>query len=170
VIEVPPKWNGRLALWAHGFRYGNVLSVDAPAYGLRQRMLDQGYAWAASSYTGNGYDVRSGVLTTKELAGLFGKVVGKPKKVLLAGVLLGGHVIARSLEQYPGFYAAALPMCGMLGDQQMADFLYDYNLVAQGLSKVQAFPVPADYPANAVPKIEAALGLDKLTPPVVRTP
>src|SRR5687768_17915686 len=44
VIEVPPRWNGDLAMWAHGYRgQGTVLTVDPPGYGLRQRMLDQGY-------------------------------------------------------------------------------------------------------------------------------
>ena len=57
IVEVPAKWNGRLAMWAHGYRgTGTVLTVDPPAYGLRTRMLGQGYAWAASSYYSNGYD------------------------------------------------------------------------------------------------------------------
>jgi pimeloyl-ACP methyl ester carboxylesterase len=164
-IEVPPKWNGSLALWAHGYRgQGTVLTVDTPSFGLRQQMLDQGYAWAASSYYDNGYDVRSGVTTTRDLATLFGKLVGKPKQVFLAGVSMGGQVIGRSLEQYPGYYAGALPMCGVLGDQTLFDFFDDYNLVAQDLAGVPAFPVPADYLTNAVPKIQAALGLTTLTP------
>ncbi|MCU1683578.1 MAG: hypothetical protein JWQ81_4317 [Amycolatopsis sp.] len=164
-IEVPPHWNGSLALWAHGYRgQGTVLTVDAPSYGLRQQMLDQGYAWAASSYYDNGYDVRSGVTTTRDLATLFGKLAGKPKQVFLAGVSMGGHVIGRSLEQYPGFYAGALPMCGVLGDQTLFDGYYDYNLAAQDLAGVPAFPIPADYATNAAPKIEAALGLTALKP------
>ena len=32
LIEVPPAWNGRLAMWAHGYRgQGTVLSVDPPS-------------------------------------------------------------------------------------------------------------------------------------------
>src|ERR1700754_659771 len=57
-IEVPPRWNGDLLMWAHGFRgETRELTVDPPGYGLRQRLLDQGYAWAASSYYANDYDV-----------------------------------------------------------------------------------------------------------------
>ena len=38
IVEVPAKWNGRLAMWAHGYRgTGTVLTVDPPAYGLRAR-------------------------------------------------------------------------------------------------------------------------------------
>ena len=50
---------------------------------------------------------------------------------------MGGYVIGRSLEQYPGFYAGALPMCGVLGDQTLFDFFLDYNLVAQDLAGVR---------------------------------
>ncbi len=49
VIEVPPQWNGELVMWAHGYRgNGTVLTVDPPGYGLRERFVQQGYAWAAA--------------------------------------------------------------------------------------------------------------------------
>ncbi|MET8764344.1 hypothetical protein [Lentzea sp. NPDC004782] len=158
VVEVPPNWNGRLALWAHGYRgTGKVLTVDTPPFGLRQRWLDEGYAWAASSYYDNGYDVKAGVTTTRELAALFGRKVQRPEKVFLAGVSMGGHVIARSLEQYPGFYAGALPMCGALGDHELFDYFLSYHLVAQALTGVHAYPPPADYLTAVVPRIQQAL-------------
>jgi hypothetical protein len=164
-IEVPPGWNGELVMWAHGYRgQGKVLTVDPPAYGLRQKLLDQGYAWAASSYYANAYDVRAGVLGTRDLAGLFGGLVRRPDRTFIAGVSMGGHVIGRSMEQYPGFYAGALPMCGVLGDQTLFDFFLDYNLVAQDLAGIDAYPAPADYLTTAVPRIQHALGIDTLRP------
>jgi hypothetical protein len=164
-IEVPPRWNGELVLWAHGFRgNGTVLTVDAPAFGLRQKLLDEGYAWAASSYADNGYDVRAGVLNTADLALLFQRLVHPPRRTMIAGVSMGGHIIGRSLEQFPGLYAGALPMCGVLGDDALFDFFLDYNVVAQDLAGVRAYPIPPDYLTNAVPKIEHALGLDALRP------
>jgi pimeloyl-ACP methyl ester carboxylesterase len=164
-IEVPPTWNGRLLLWAHGYRgEGKVLRVDPPGYGLRQQLLDEGYAWAASSYSDNGYDVRSGVLTTHDLATLFARLVDPPSRVFLAGVSMGGHVVVRSMEQYPGFYAGALPICGALGDRALFDYFLDYQVVAQALAGVRAYPVPPDYLTAVVPRIEQALGLTGLTP------
>ncbi|MEV1289809.1 hypothetical protein [Micromonospora sp. NPDC049679] len=164
-IEVPPRWNGELLMWAHGYRgQGSVLTVDPPGFGLRQRVLDQGYAWAASSYSGNGFDIRAGVLGTRELAQLFGELVRRPHRTYLAGVSMGGYIIGRSLEQYPGFYDGALPMCGVMGDQTLLDFFLDYNLVAQALAGVPAYPLPADYLSNAVPRIQARLGLGGMTP------
>lgn len=164
-IEIPPRWNGELVMWAHGFRgQGHVLTVDTPGFGLRQKLLDQGYAWAASSYQDNGYDVRTGVVSTRDLADLFGRLVHKPRRVYVTGVSMGGHVVGRSLEEYPNFYAGGLPMCGVLGDNRLFDFFLDYNVVAQDLAGVPAFPIPADYLTNAAPRIELALGIATLQP------
>jgi hypothetical protein len=165
IIEVPPTWNGDLVMWAHGFRgQGTVLTVDPPGFGLRQRLLEQGYAWAASSYAGNGYDIRTGVLSTKALAGLFGTLVDNPGRTYITGVSMGGHIIGRSLEQYPGFYDGALPMCGVLGDQALFDFFLDFNLVAQDLADVPAYPIPTNYLTGAVPQINANLGIGAINP------
>ncbi|WCN84235.1 hypothetical protein [Micromonospora sp. LH3U1] len=165
IIEVPARWNGDLVLWAHGYRgQGTVLSPEPPGFGMRQRLLEQGYAWASSSYDQNGFDIRSGVLGTKDLADHFGRTVRRPHHTYLAGVSMGGYVIGRSLEQYPGYYDGALPMCGVLGDQTLLDFYLDYKLVAQALVGVPAYPTPADYLTNAVPRIQVALGLAGLTP------
>ncbi|MER7459596.1 hypothetical protein [Micromonospora sp. NPDC126480] len=165
IIEVPRQWNGDLVMWAHGYRgQTTVLSPEPPAYGLRQRLLEQGYAWASSSYYRNGFDIRAGVLGTKDLADHFRRVVKRPHRTYLAGVSMGGYVLARSLEQYPGYYAGGLPMCGVLGDQTLLDFFLDYNLVAQALAGVPAYPTPPDYLTNAVPRIQVALGLTGVMP------
>ncbi len=165
VIEIPARWNGELVMWAHGYRgQGTELSPEPPGFDLRQRLVTQGYAWASSSYDRNGYDVRSGVRSTRALADLFSRTVRRPHRVLIAGVSMGGHVIGRSLEQYPGFYAGALPMCGVLGDQELFDFFLDYNLVAQALAGVRAYPTPPDYLTSAVPRIQVTLGLAGLSP------
>ncbi|MCM0676829.1 hypothetical protein NCC78_19370 [Micromonospora phytophila] len=165
IIEVPAKWNGDLVMWAHGYRgQTTVLSPETPGFGLRQRLLEQGYAWASSSYDRNGFDIRSGVLGTKDLADHFARLVERPHRTYAAGVSMGGYILARSLEQYPGFYDGALPMCGVLGDHQLLDFYLDYNLVAQALAGVRAYPTPPDYLSNAVPRIQVTLGLAGLTP------
>lgn len=165
IIEVPQKWNGDLVMWAHGYRgQTTVLSPEPPAFGLRQRLLEQGYAWASSSYYRNGFDIRAGVLSTKDLADHFRRVVERPHRTYVAGVSMGGYILARSLEQYPGYYAGGLPMCGVLGDQELLDFFLDYNLVAQALAGVPAYPTPPDYLTNAVPRIQVALGLTGVSP------
>nr|QRD81062.1 lipolytic protein [uncultured bacterium] len=165
LIEVPPRWNGELVMWAHGFRGATrVLTVDPPAFGLRQRLLDQGYAWAASSYYANDYDVRAGVISTRDLAEHFARVVRRPRRTYVAGVSMGGHVIGRSLEQYPGFYDGALPLCGVMGDHELFDYFLDYLVVANAIAGVRAWPPPPDYLTAVVPRIQAELGLAGLAP------
>jgi hypothetical protein len=165
IIEVPPQWNGDLAMWAHGYRgNGKELSPEPPAFGLRQKLLDEGYAWAASSYYDNGFDIRAGVLSTKALAGKFTQLAGRAGKTYLLGVSMGGYIAGRSVEQYPFFYDGALPMCGVLGDQTLLDFFLSYNLVAQSLTGEHAYPPPADYLSAVVPRMQVALGINAINP------
>ncbi len=169
-IEVPPDWNGELVMWAHGFRgNGAELTVDPPSYGLRERFVAQGYAWAASSYDRNGYDIASGVRSTRSLAEEFGRLVGKPERTYLTGVSMGGHITGRSLEEYPQFYDGALPMCGVLGDSELFDYFLDFQLVAEALSGVSAYPPGPDYATTELPRIYAGLGLAP-EDPTVTTP
>ncbi|RAY11740.1 hypothetical protein DPM19_29460 [Actinomadura craniellae] len=159
MIEVPPDWNGELVLWAHGYA-GNtpILSVSPPS--LRQKLLDQGYAWAASSFYANGYDIKAGVLSTRDLALHFARLVRKPGRTYITGASMGGHIVGRSMEEYPGFYAAGLPICGVLGDQEQFDWLTGYTLVAQALAGIRAYPPTDEYQTVQVPQIKTALGLD----------
>ena len=75
-IEVPDKWNGELMLSSHGYvaatgDRGLELRVGAPAF--RQHLIDEGFAWAASSYRCNGYVPGQGLLDTMALTDIFTK-------------------------------------------------------------------------------------------------
>jgi hypothetical protein len=166
-IEVPQDWNGELVLWAHGFRgNGAELTVEPPAFGLRERLVSQGYAWAASSYDRNGYDVASGVESTRALADEFGELVGASRRTYLAGTSMGGHVVARSLEEHPGFYAGALPLCGALGDHDLFDYFLDHQLLAGALAGVPTYPVGSDHATVVLPRVYQAVGLARGDPAV----
>ena len=157
-IEVPDNWNGDLVMYAHGFRgTGLELTVSNPA--IREFLVRNGYAWAASSYSKNGYDVRQGVKDTHALMEKFNGLVGHPRRAYITGHSMGGHITGVAIEQYPGAFAGALPMCGVMGDNELFDYFLDFNLVAQALAGVQAqFPFPADYQTAVVPAVKAALG------------
>src|SRR5947209_6492498 len=157
-IEVPDNWNGDLVLYAHGFRgIGLELTVSNPR--IRQYLVTNGYAWAASSYSKNGYDVRQGVKDTHALGELFNGLVGHPRRTYFTGHSMGGHITGVAIEQDPQAYVAALPMCGVMGDDELFDYFLDFNLVAQALAGVAAqFPFPADYQTAVVPVVKAALG------------
>ncbi len=157
-IEVAANWNGVLVLYAHGFRgTGLELTVSNPR--IRQYLVANGYAWAASSYSKNGYDVRQGVKDTHALGELFSGLVGHPRRTYITGHSMGGHITGVAIEQYPQAYVGALPMCGVMGDNELFDYFLDFNLVAQALAGVAAeFPFPADYQTAVVPVVKAALG------------
>ena len=157
-IEVPDNWNGDLVLYAHGFRgAGLELTVSMPR--IRAYLVSNGYAWAASSYSKNGYDVRQGVKDTHALGVFFGGLVGNPVRTFITGHSMGGHITGVALEQYPQAFAGAMPMCGVMGDNELFDYFLDFNLVAQALAGIPAqFPFPADYQTAVVPAVKAALG------------
>lgn len=157
-IEVPADWNGDLVLYGHGFRgTGLELTVDNPR--IRQWLVTHGYAWAASSYSKNGYDVKEGVKDTHALGQRFNGLVGNPRRTYITGHSMGGHITGVAIEQYPNAYAGALPMCGVMGDNELFDYFLDFNLVAEALAGVQAqFPFPANYLTAVVPGVKAALG------------
>ena len=156
-IEVPASWNGELVLYGHGFRgTGLELTVDNPR--IRQYLVTHGYAWAASSYSKNGYDVKEGVKDTHALGELFNGLVGNPTRTYITGHSMGGHITGVAIEQYPSAYVGALPMCGVMGDNELFDYFLDFNLVAEALAGVQAqFPFPANYQTAVVPVVKAAL-------------
>ncbi len=157
-IEVPDNWNGRLVMWAHGFR-GTGLELTVDNHPLREWLIPNGYAWAASSYSRNDYDVTVGVQDTHALATRFNGIVGKPDRVYITGASMGGHITAVSIEQYRNFYDGAMPICGVLGDFELFDYFLDFNAAAQQLGTgSSAFPVdPAVYFGVTVPAIKANL-------------
>ena len=115
-IEIPDDWNGELVLSAHGFvsnggANGSRLRVRPPA--IRQHLVQQGFAWAASSYRCNGYVPGMGLQDTMALTGLFTTVnAGRaPQRVYLTGTSMGGHVTLLGMHEFPTSFAGALAMC-----------------------------------------------------------
>ena len=157
-IEVPERWNGELVVYAHGFRgIGLELTVSNPA--IRSYLIANGYAWAASSYSKNGYDVREGVKDTLALTMRFNGLVGTPTRRYLIGHSMGGHITGVAIEQYPNVYDGAGPMCGVMGDAELFDYFLDFQMVAQALTGIHApYPYQPDYQPVVVPMLKAALG------------
>lgn len=157
-IEVPHDWNGRLVMWAHGYR-GEGLKLTVEDHPLRAFLVANGYAWASSSYSKNAYDVAQGVMDTHSLTQLFNGVVARPQRVYLTGASMGGHITAAAIEQYRDAYDGAMPICGVLGDHELFDFFLDYNLTAAALAGVEAsFPPDGEaWLDESVPQITGTL-------------
>jgi hypothetical protein len=132
-IEVPRRWNGQLVLYAHGYRgAGRTVYVDEPS--LRAYYVQRGFAWAASSFATNGYDVGQGARDSHALIELFGGKVRKARAVYMTGASLGGHVTAVAIERYRGDFVGAMPYCGVLGDKELFDYYLDANVTAAALT------------------------------------
>lgn len=115
-IEIPEHWNGELMLSAHGFvsnggAQGSRLRVRPPA--IRQHVIDQGFAWAASSYRCNGYVPGMGLEDTMALTDVFTRFNRgtAPRRVYLTGTSMGGHVTLLGMHEFPTAFAGALAMC-----------------------------------------------------------
>src|SRR5436190_10645966 len=115
-IEIPEKWNGELMLSAHGFAtnggpQGSRLRVGNPA--IRQHLIDNGFAWAASSYRCNGYVPGIGLEDTMALVDLFTKFNNgtAPRRTYLTGGSMGGHVTLLGMHEFPTSFAGGLAMC-----------------------------------------------------------
>jgi pimeloyl-ACP methyl ester carboxylesterase len=146
-IEVPQNWNGILVMYAHGYAgTGAALGFTNPS--IRRHLIENGYAWAASSYSKNYYDVRAGVEDTNALARNFnaiasqnGRALAAPTKTYIIGHSMGGHISAAAVEQEtilmavnPYRYDGAVPMCGVHGDTELFDYFAAYQLAAQTLA------------------------------------
>ena len=157
-IEVPHNWNGKLVMWAHGYR-GTGLELTVDEHPLRPLLIQLGYAWAASSYSKNAYDPAQGAKDTHALAQRFNGLVGKPSRTYITGASMGGHVTGIVAEQWPQSYDGAMPVCGVLGDYELFDYFLDFNVAAQTLSGIgKTFPYDANYLSTTVPATKAGLG------------
>ena len=170
-VEVPKTgWNGKLVMWVHGFRgTGPNLTVDTPI--MRRYLLDNGYAWAASSYSKNYYDVRAGVEDTNILALNFVNIAAAnsrplvaPSKIFITGVSMGGHITAAAIDAEAQAnainkvkYAGAVPMCGVLGDTELFNYFAGYQVVAQQLAGFPITSFPTTDFAALTPTIKSAL-------------
>jgi hypothetical protein len=152
-IEVPAAWNGQLVMYTHGFRgTASALTVDNPP--LRRYFIQNGYAWAASSYSKNYYDVRAGIEDTNALALEFNKIAASnsrplatPSKIFITGFSMGGHIAGAAIEDETAAtaknkvkYAGAVPMCGVMGDTELFNTIGAMQLTAQAIAGVPNQP------------------------------
>ncbi len=133
-VEVPPHWNGTLVMFAHGFRgTGTEVWVDDPQ--LRQYFVDNGFAWAASSYAMNGYDPGDGVVDTHDLLQAFPSITGlHARQAIMSGLSMGGEITTAEIEAYKGAFVGAMPYCGVLAGNNLFDYYMGANVTAAGLT------------------------------------
>jgi pimeloyl-ACP methyl ester carboxylesterase len=134
-IEVPDTWNGELVLYAHGVRLASTeVAVSSPLGPMRRLFIEGGFAWAASSYSENGYVPGIGADDTVALLHAFEQHFGKPTRTYLFGESMGGNIVALLLEAYPDRFDGAMAVCGALGGEEEIDFLISWAMAAEYFS------------------------------------
>ena len=118
-IAMPADWNGSVVVYAHGIvDPGAPVALPSAQDGfsaLRDKWSGRGYAVAYSSFSDNGYSLKSAIQRTHQLRGSFIAHFGQPNRTFLAGHSLGGLAVLALAEKYPTQYDGALPMCTPIG-------------------------------------------------------
>jgi pimeloyl-ACP methyl ester carboxylesterase len=157
-IEIPDTWNGELVLYAHGYvaeagQNGTMLRVGN--HSIREHLIQEGFAWAASSYRCNGYVPGQGLVDTMALVDLFSKTSGgrAPRRTYLTGVSMGGHVTLLGLHEFPTSFAGGMAMCP--AGPELFDF---FAATAAAAETITGVPLTLDSLPDDIAKMTAALG------------
>jgi pimeloyl-ACP methyl ester carboxylesterase len=149
-------------LSAHGFTTnagprGSELRVAAPL--IREHLVAEGFAWAASSYRCNGYVPGIGLQDTMALTDMFTKFNGgkAPERVYLTGGSMGGHVTLLGMHEFPTSFAGGLAMCP--AGPELFDYFAAVGAAAEVVTGIQ-FQQPSTV-ADDLKKMTDILG----TPP-----
>jgi len=126
IIGMPARarWNGDLVMFAHGY------DGEGPGRGtvrlppLSGQLTKRGYAWAASGYRSKGDHPDRFMADTLALREYFIKELGRPKRTIIHGQAMGGHVAVASLELHPGVYQGGLIECGAVDGVGLIDWLF----------------------------------------------
>jgi pimeloyl-ACP methyl ester carboxylesterase len=116
-IQCPAgAWNGTLFLYSHGYVVPSptLTAVDASDSVTGAWLLSHGYAIAGSSYASNGWAVQQALPDQIGTLDVFDATYGQPRQTIAWGDSLGGMITAGLIQDYPGRFTAALPMCGVL--------------------------------------------------------
>ncbi|MFI7872107.1 DUF6351 family protein [Streptomyces salinarius] len=152
-MAVPHRWNGSLVVHAHGGPDLGDASDPARSTEDLERwavMVDQGYAWAGSSYRRGGYGARMAAADTENVRRLFTDRFGRPEHTYLHGQSWGGNVAAKVAETYgrrPGAYDGVLLTNGVLGGGSRGyDYRVDLRVVYQYYCHNHPRPSEPSYP------------------------
>lgn len=169
-IQTPAGWRpgDGLVLVNHGY---DAAAIDTtPSLGpaaLRERVLSQGLALAASSYRLRGWALFATAADHRQLLADFRQRVGAPGPVWVAGGSMGGLVALQQAEQgdlgVVGAYAICAPLAGSTVWDLAADIRLVYDALCDEVSGGSLPRGPEPYPwllpPGAVSSSTVPLGL-----------
>lgn len=117
LIQCPSgPWNGTLFLYSHGYVVPGSANppqdVGDPV--TAGWLLSHGFALAGSSYATTGWAIQQALPDQIATLDAFDQKYGQPARTIAWGHSLGGIITAGLIQDYPGRFSAALPMCGVL--------------------------------------------------------
>ncbi|NJQ13803.1 DUF6351 family protein [Streptomyces bohaiensis] len=153
-LAVPTEWNGSLVVHAHGGPSLTPGSDPERSAGDLERwtvMVEEGYAWAGSSYRRGGYGTRMAAEDTETVRQVFVERFGEPELTLLHGQSWGGNVAAKAAEVYGtrdgGPFDGLLLTNGVLaGGSRGYDYRVDLRVVHQYYCNNHPRPQERQYP------------------------
>jgi len=140
VIRIPNEgWNGMLVVGCHGYMMNwnpnAQFAMDKlGGVGLPFALVEQGFAYAASSYGEGGFSVKMGMIRTHQLTQYVIGKFGVTGKVFLIGHSMGGAIALLLGEKYPGLYDGVLDISGM------RDIVMGYNDSVEGIAEIESIP------------------------------
>ena len=100
--EVPADWNGKVVLFAHGFRPGPANPAwDAGFDPTAQELIRRGYAVASSSYAATGWALETAVQDQLDTLAAFEQRFGEADRVIAMGRSMGG-LVTSLMAEVPG--------------------------------------------------------------------
>lgn len=105
------RWNGMLVVFCHAWNLG--LEPDVSTFRTyANARIDQGYAFAASTFGEGGYPIRKAVIRTQQLTQYVVHKYNVEGKIFLVGISMGGNVALQLGAKYPKLYSGVLDVCG----------------------------------------------------------
>lgn len=154
-IDIPPRWNGGLVMYCHGYRGAPVRFDAHEPNEMAQAFGPLGFAVAQSGYSAGGYAVREAAKDTEALRLYFTSKFGAPNETWLTGTSLGGSVTMMVLEAQPTTYEGGLSLSAPLGPMlSYSKILLFDQLVLFELLFPGHLPSPAAVPKDFMTTLE----------------
>ncbi len=153
-LMIPDGWKAgdALVMYQHGLDFKDA--TNAPGLGpLRDVMLAEGYAIAATSYTQRGWALFSAIHDNRELLDLFERAAGAPGEIVPFGGSLGGLVSlklaeARGFPPVRGTYALCPAAAGARLWDAAIDARLAYDVICNGAGSLPRGQQPLPWAFN----------------------
>ena len=126
VVRIPKEgWNGMLVVGCHGYmdlppetwspdaQFQVDTLLNGEAKGLPFVLVEEGFAYAASSYGEGGWPIKKAMIHTHQLTEYVINNYGVTGKVFIVGHSMGGLIGLALGEKYPELYDGVLDISGM---------------------------------------------------------